>query len=186
MLLAEAGSAIPDPPAIQVFATDLDAAALATAREGLYSTADCADVSEDRLRRFFQPTRGGHRVGRELRDLVLFAHHNMIRDPPFSHLDLIACRNVLIYLDRSVQERVLETFHFALRPASYLFLGGSESAEGSSDLFMLVDKNAHIYETRPVSTRLVRTDRSDVARVQTPRAELPSVATRPSERMYPA
>jgi two-component system CheB/CheR fusion protein len=120
MLLAEQGSEQADPPKIQVFATDLDVQALAVAREGKYSDVEVAEVSEERLRRFFQPARGGHRVGRELREMVLFAHHNVIRDPPFSHLDLIACRNLLIYLNRGAQERAIETFHFALRPAGFL------------------------------------------------------------------
>ena len=106
-----------------------------------------------RLQRFFQREAGGYRVRRELREMVLFAHHNVIRDPPFSHLDLIACRNLLIYLNRPVQERLIETFHFALRPGGYLFLGTSETADGAIDLFVQVDKLAHIYESRMVSSR---------------------------------
>ena len=129
MLLAEHAGAAPDQPPVQVFATDLDEQAIAAAREGFYTNADVADVSEERLLRFFVREPGGYRVRRDLRETVLFAVHNVIRDPPFSHLDLISCRNLLIYLNRPVQERVIETFHFALRPGGFLFLGPSESAE---------------------------------------------------------
>jgi two-component system, chemotaxis family, CheB/CheR fusion protein len=161
ILLAETAATVLDPPSIQVFATDLDEHAIATAREGLYSEADVADVSPARLARFFQRDADGYRVRRELRELVLFAHHNVIRDPPFSHLDLITCRNLLIYLNRTIQERLIETFHFALRPGGYLFLGSSESAD-ASDLFVAFDKNAHIFESRTVSSRpsLALADRS--------------------------
>jgi two-component system CheB/CheR fusion protein len=153
ILLAERSSALIDGPSIQVFATDLDEAAVAQAREGIYAEADLVDVSPERLQRFFQRGPGGHRVRRELREMVLFAHHNVIRDPPFSHLDLIACRNLLIYLNRQIQERLIETFHFALRPGGYLFLGASETADGELDLFVPIDKNAHIYESRVVMQR---------------------------------
>ena len=102
--------------------------AIATAREGFYTRSRVADVSEERLQRFFEREPAGYRVRRELREMMLFAHHNVIKDPPFSHLDLISCRNLLIYLNRAIQERVLETFHFALRPGGILFLGTSEIA----------------------------------------------------------
>ena len=119
-------------------------------------TSDVADLSEERLRRFFVREAGGYRVRRELREMVLFAPHNVISDPPFSHLDLISCRNLLIYLNRAVQERVIETFHFALRPGGFLFLAPSETPDASHDLFAVVDKAAHIYESRTVTTRLHR------------------------------
>ena len=88
-----------EPPALQVFATDLDEQAIAAAREAFYTNSEVADVSEERLQRFFVREAGGYRVRRELREVVLFAPHNVIRDPPFSHLDLISCRNLLIYLN---------------------------------------------------------------------------------------
>ena len=153
MLLIEHSSTLVDGPTVQVFATDLDEAAVAHAREGIYTEADVADVSPERLQRFFQRETGGFRVRRELRETVLFVHHNVIDDPPFSHLDLIVCRNLLIYLNRTVQDRLIETFHFALRPGGFLFLGTSESADGEIDLFVQVDKNAHIYESRSVASR---------------------------------
>jgi two-component system CheB/CheR fusion protein len=153
MLFAERAATIVDSPAIQVFATDLDERAIATGREGLYSDADVADLSPARLARFFQREAGGYRVSRDLREMVLFAHHNVIRDPPFSHLDLVSCRNLLIYLNRTIQERLVSTFHFALRPGGFLFLGTSEAADGNPDLFVPVDKNAHVYESRTVASR---------------------------------
>jgi two-component system CheB/CheR fusion protein len=150
MLLAEAADHSVDPPGTQVFATDLDEAAIADAREGFYTEADVADVSPERLRRFFSREAGGYRVRRDLRETVLFAHHNVLKDPPFSHLDLVCCRNLLIYLNRPAQERLIHTFHFALRPGGYLFLGTSESPDGGGELFVTVDKTAHIYEGRTV------------------------------------
>jgi PAS domain S-box-containing protein len=87
--------------------------------------------------------------------MVLFAHHNLIKDPPFSHLDLISCRNLLIYLNRSAQERVMQVFNFALNPGGLLFLGTAESVDGSTDLFLVVDKEAHIYQSRATSMRHV-------------------------------
>src|SRR5262249_33430204 len=150
MLLMEYESTSTDRPTLQVFGTDLDEHAIGVAREGFYTDAEVADVSEERLQRFFEKVVGGYDVRRELRETLLFAHHNVIKDPPFSHLDLISCRNLLIYLNRSIQERVVETFHFALRPGAYLFLGTSESPEGANDLFLRVDGNAHLYESRTV------------------------------------
>jgi two-component system CheB/CheR fusion protein len=153
MLLAEYAAHLPAPPALQIFATDLDDRAIAVARDGLYSDADVADLSEERLAHFFTREAGGYRISRELRECVLFAPHNVIKDPPFSHLDLISCRNLLIYLTRPIQERLLETFHFALRPGAFLFLGSSESPDGSGHLFAKVDQSPHVYESRPLSSR---------------------------------
>ena len=104
----------------------------------------------ERLRRFFNRESDGYRVRRELRESILFAVHNVIKDPPFSHLDLVSCRNLLIYLNRTAQTRVLEVLHFALNPGGHLLLGSAESAEGLTDLFNDVDKDHHIYRSRPV------------------------------------
>src|SRR6185436_1439912 len=141
------------PPSLQIFATDLDQEAIQVAREGLYKDAEVADISPERLRRFFNRESDGYRVRRELRELLLFSTHNVIKDPPFSHLDLISCRNLLIYLNRAAQTRVLEVFHFALNPSGYLFLGTSESIDGTGDLFGVVDKEHHIFRSRPVPSR---------------------------------
>jgi two-component system CheB/CheR fusion protein len=110
-------------------------------------------VSPDRLARFFTEEPGGFRVRKELRSLVLFAYHNVIRDPPFSRMDLISCRNLLIYLGSAFQAQVISVFHFALRPRGYLFLGSSETTDGSGDLFVAVDKDAHLFQSRGVSPR---------------------------------
>jgi two-component system CheB/CheR fusion protein len=155
MLLKEAGDRADDRPTIQVFATDPHASALVTARDGYYTDVEVADVAAERLRRFFNRESTGYRVRRELRECVLFAQHNVLTDPPFSHLELIACRNVLIYLDRAAQQRILETFHFSLRPGAYLFLGAAETPDAAADLFSTCDKAAHIYESRTVVRRAV-------------------------------
>jgi two-component system CheB/CheR fusion protein len=154
MLVAEHADGVLDQPSLQIFATDLDESAIATAREAFYIDAEVADVSDERLRRFFTRESGGYRVRRELRETILFALHNVIKDPPFSHLDLVCCRNLLIYLNRPVQERVIETFHFALRPGGYLFLGTSETPDGAHDLFTASEKGAHIFQSRGVRSRV--------------------------------
>jgi two-component system, chemotaxis family, CheB/CheR fusion protein len=133
-------------PHIQVFGTDLDVRALAAAREGRYPIAIEADVSEARLRRFFSPGEY-YRVRQELRDIVLFALHDLLKDPPFSHVNLVSCRNVLIYLDRELQEQLCSTFHYALDPGGYLFLGAAEAAENPPGLFRSIDRHARLYQS---------------------------------------
>jgi len=150
MVLADAVARTGSAAQIQIFATDLDEDAIAKARNGYYTIAESADVSPDRLRRYFAKERDGYRVRRELRELVLFAHHNLIKDPPFSHLDFVTCRNVLIYLNRAAQERTMELLHFALEPEGYLLLGTAESVDGAGKLFSTVDKERHIYQSRAV------------------------------------
>ncbi|HZT58174.1 MAG TPA: chemotaxis protein CheB [Pyrinomonadaceae bacterium] len=146
MLLSEYAVTLAVPPALQVFATDIDENALAAGRAGVYPHTIAADVSVERIKRFFVTEGSYYRVRRELRETVLFAPHNVLRDPPFSKLDLISCRNLLIYINRNMQERVLEVFHFALKPNGYLFLGSSESAEGLSDLFAPTVKKYRIFK----------------------------------------
>jgi two-component system CheB/CheR fusion protein len=141
-------------PGVQIFATDIDDEAIMTARDGLYTNSDVADVSPDRLRRFFNQEGDEFRIRREIREMVLFAAHNLLKDPPFSRLDLVTCRNLLIYLNLAAQKRVLETLHFALKPNGYLFLGMSESVDSKSDLFVPVKREQHIFQSRPVPTRL--------------------------------
>jgi two-component system CheB/CheR fusion protein len=146
MLLMEYAGRLPSPPTIQVFATDIDEEALSSARLGVYPQAIAADVSPDRLKRFFIRDGHSYRVKRELREVMLFAPHNILLDPPFSKLNLISCRNLLIYINRNMQERILEIFHFALKREGYLFLGSSESAEGMADLFKPVNKKHRIFK----------------------------------------
>jgi two-component system CheB/CheR fusion protein len=138
-------------PEIQIFGSDLDGVALAVAREGRYPAAIEADVSPERLRRYFMREGDHYQVKRELRDILLFANHSLLRDPPFSRIDLISCRNLLIYLERDLQQQVIATLHYALSPGGYLFLGSSESAEHPGALFRQLDREAHIYQA--ISTR---------------------------------
>jgi two-component system CheB/CheR fusion protein len=154
MLLSEYVAGAPGSPSLQLFATDIDERAIAVAREGRYTESDVADVSPERLAQFFVKDTDGYRVRKELRERVLFAHHNLLRDPPFAHLELVSCRNLLIYLDRPAQQRMLEILHFALRPGGYLFLGSSEAVEGAGDLFVSVDREAHIFQSRAVRSRV--------------------------------
>ncbi|MGH6972886.1 MAG: chemotaxis protein CheB, partial [Caulobacteraceae bacterium] len=136
-------------PEIQVFGSDLDNAALGVARDGCYPAAIEADVSAERLGRFFNREGDHYRVKRELRDIVLFAQHSLLRDPPFSRIDLISCRNLLIYLERDLQQQVIGAFHYALAPGGFLFLGSSESAEHPGSLFRVVERDAHIHQALP-------------------------------------
>ena len=135
ILLREHAATLESPPQIQMFATDIDEKGYAWGREALYPPAAVAEISPERLRRFFVQEPGGFRVGKPLREAVLFAVHNVLHDPPFSRLDLISCRNLLIYLQPEAQEQVVETFHYALQAGGLLFLGASESA-GESGLFV--------------------------------------------------
>ncbi|NML45205.1 PAS domain S-box protein [Ramlibacter sp. G-1-2-2] len=148
MLLNEHARTMEAPPQVQVFATDLDDEAIAAAREGIYPAAIEADVNEERLRRFFIKEHRGYRVRRELREMVLFAVHDVLKDSPFSRLDLVTCRNLLIYLGRDAQRRVFDIFHFALLPGGKLFLGSSEAVEDGSALFSVLDKKHRIYGQR--------------------------------------
>jgi two-component system, chemotaxis family, CheB/CheR fusion protein len=139
---------------IQVFASDLDDSALMVGREGRYPTTIEADLSEERLRRFFTREGDNYQVTREVRDVVMFARHSLLRDPPFSRVDLISCRNVLIYLDREVQQQVCATFHFALRKLGYLFLGSSESADSPAGAFRPVDRESRIYQRMSMASEI--------------------------------
>lgn len=153
MLFAEHTLNVLEAPKVQIFASDIDESAIAFAREGLYTINDAADVSPERLRRFFNREGEHYRIRREIREMVLFATHNFIKDPPFSHLDLVSCRNVLIYLNTQAQERVMETFHFALKPGGFLFLGSSESVDGANDLYMVFNRENHIFRSRSVPVK---------------------------------
>ena len=152
MLLREYAATHTDQPELQVFASDIDEDALAFARQGRYPDSIEADVSDERLTRFFSREDGGYRVGSELRDVVLFARHNLLSDPPFSHLDLISCRNLLIYLKSDAQEQLFDLFHYALGPGGHLFLGASENAESASGRFTTTDKTFRLYRRRTVSS----------------------------------
>ena len=147
MLLLEEAARHEAHPHIQIFATDLDVRALAAARDGRYPAAIEADVIEARLGRYFTHEGDYYRVRDELRDIILFALHDLLKDPPFSHVDVVACRNVMIYLDRELQEQVCGTFHYALAPGGLLFLGAAETADHPPGYFRTLDRQAHIYQS---------------------------------------
>ena len=143
---------------LQIFASDIDADAIATAREGLYPPAIEADVAAERLSRFFTREDHGYRVSRELRSAIVFSVHDVVADAPFSRLDLISCRNLLIYLRPEAQQRVLSLFHFALREGGILFLGPAESVGAAGDEFEPISQPQRIYRHighgRPGEARL--------------------------------
>ncbi|MBV9705587.1 MAG: chemotaxis protein, partial [Methylobacteriaceae bacterium] len=147
MLLLEEASRHELRVPMQVFGSDLDARALASAREGVFPVAIEADVSEERLRRFFVREGEWYRIKQEVRDIVLFARHDFLKDPPFSRVDFISCRNVLIYLDRDLQEQVCGTFHYALNPGGFLLVGASETAENPAGLFRPINRTARLYQS---------------------------------------
>lgn len=139
------------PGPLQVFATDLDERSIVVARAASYPESIAVDVPMTRLRRFFTLDQGRYVIKKAVRERVMFATHNLLRDPPFSRVDLISCRNLMIYLERDMQRRLLEHFHFALNPGGLLFLGLSEAAEVVSGLFEVVDKKHRLYRALPSS-----------------------------------
>jgi two-component system CheB/CheR fusion protein len=140
-----------DEARVQLFGTDVSEAAVAFARVGLYPASIEDDVSPERLRRFFTKTDGGYQVTKPARDMCVFARQDLTRDPPFSHLDLICCRNVLIYMDNALQRKLLSMFHYALKPDGVLVLGHAESIGYHSDLFAPMNKKNKIYRKKAVT-----------------------------------
>ncbi len=138
---------------VQIFGTDVSDAAVDRARSGVYPENIAADVSPDRLRRFFTKVDGSYRVTKAVRDCCVFARQNLTKDPPFSKLDLISCRNVMIYLGSLLQRKVMSIFHYALRSDGYLLLGASETIGTFSDLFTIADRKHKIYRKRVMTTR---------------------------------
>ncbi len=130
---------------VQIFATDVSETAIDQARNGLYSESIAADLSPERLRRFFVRTDGSYRISKMVRDLCVFARQDVTRDPPFSKLDLIVCRNVLIYMGPVLQRKLMTVFHYALKASGFLMLGGAETVGAQAELFAVVDKKARIY-----------------------------------------
>lgn len=138
---------------IQVFGTDLSDTAIARARAGLYKESIEADLSPIRLRRFFQKHEGGYQISKTIRDLCVFSTQNVFSDPPFSRMDVVSCRNVMIYLGHSLQKRVIPIFHYALNPEGYLMIGNTEGLLGSgSELFEMIEKKQKIYRKKLVPT----------------------------------
>jgi two-component system CheB/CheR fusion protein len=138
---------------IQLFATDIDDEAIRIARAGIYHTGIANVVSKTRLDRFFNKVPQGYQISKQVRDLCVFATQNVAKDPPFTHMDLIACRNLLIYLESELQRKVMQVLHYALDTGGYLFLGSAESVGLSADLFVLVDKKHKIYRKKGGAVR---------------------------------
>jgi two-component system, chemotaxis family, CheB/CheR fusion protein len=147
---------------IKIFGTDVDENAIAIARGGRYREP-VTGVSPERLDRWFIKDGGHYQLRREIRDLCTFSVHSIVKDPPFSRLDLISCRNVLIYLDTELQDRVMQTFHYALNPGRFLFLGTSESITRSAKYFAIIDEKQRIFARRDTGELLWPLSRSSAA-----------------------
>lgn len=136
---------------VQVFATDIDPEAIGRARAGSYSSSIISDVSPERLAHFFEqelPDGATYRIHKTIRDMLIFSEHDIIKDPPFSKLDLISCRNLLIYMGPELQKRLMLLFHYALNPSGMLLLGSSESIGESANLFAVIDRKAKIFQRK--------------------------------------
>jgi len=140
---------------IQIFGTDIDESAIEKARLGIYPENIVQDVSPERIQRFFSKVEDGYRVSKTVRDMCIFAVQSVIKDPPFSRIDLVSCRNLLIYLGSTLQKKVLTIFHYALQPQGLLFLGTAESIGGMADLFGTVDAKQKLYVKKSVVTPTV-------------------------------
>ena len=155
MLLQENVDTLKKGHVIQVFATDIDSRAIAVGRAGLYPANIAADITPERLTRFFAAEAGGadgtpsaYRIQKGIRDLLVFSEQDVIKDPPFSKLDLVSCRNLLIYMDGSLQKKLIPLFHYALNPGAFLFLGTSESIGEFGDLFATLDRKSKLYQRK--------------------------------------
>ena len=153
ILCAERFGRLPAAPKVTIFATDIDERALTVARMGRYPAPLLKDVAPERLARFFLAEGGAYRVAKELREMCIFSSHNLIRDPPFSRLDLVSCRNLLIYFKMQLRSLVIPLFHYALRPGGFLFLGLSENVSRCGELFQPIDKNSRVFQRREPVTR---------------------------------
>ena len=145
---------------VQLFATDIDREAIDQARAGVYPSSIVADISPERLAQFFdeeQPDAGTYRIRKIIRDMLIFSEHDVIKDPPFSKLDMISCRNLLIYMGAELQKRLMPLFHYALKPGGMLVLGSSESVGDFANLFKTINRSAKIYQRSPEDTSIPRT-----------------------------
>jgi len=181
MVFTESAEKIPRGRKLQVFATDLNDALLDKARHGLYTRSLTEDVSPERLRRFFVEEEGGYRVIKSLRESVVFARQNMISDPPFSRMDLISCRNLLIYLEPSLQQKAMPTFHYALKPDGFLFLGASESIGRFTDLFEPADKKHKIYSKKAAPATVLHLPRKRMVGERPPAPQIKAEPAEPPE-----
>lgn len=152
MAFTEAVENAPRMRQVQIFATDLNEVLLEKARQGFYVKSLVEEISPQRLRRFFVEEEGGFRIAKSIREMVVFARQNVIVDPPFSRMDLVSCRNLLIYLEPSLQKTAITSFHYALKPTGFLILGVSESIGSFTDLFEPIDRKHKIYARKPTVT----------------------------------
>jgi two-component system CheB/CheR fusion protein len=136
--------------AIQLFATDIDSRAIAIARAGIYHSGIAQDISAERLARFFtaEPDGSAYRIHKNIRDMLIFSEHDLIKDPPFSKLDMVSCRNLLIYMSSDLQKKIIALFHYALNPDGFLFLGTSETVGELGILFSSLDRKAKIFQRK--------------------------------------
>ena len=180
ILLQERMEALQQSYVVQVFATDIDPRAIATARSGIYPVGIAADVSPLRLSRFFSalPGDAGYRVHKGIRDMLVFSEQNLVKDPPFSKLDLISCRNLLIYFGPELQQRLMPLFHYALTPHGKLFLGSSEGVGEFTDLFSPVDSKAKLFERNDVQLGPARRSSPFIPALSAVDAALPRAAKR--------
>jgi two-component system CheB/CheR fusion protein len=148
ILLAERQEAMKQSFKVQIFSTDIDSLAIATARAGLYPASVAADISRERLARFFTSDSGGYRIHKGIRDMLVFSEQDLIKDPPFSKLELISCRNLLIYMNGDLQRKLIPLFHCALNTDGVLFLGNSETTGEFVDLFAPIERKLKIYRRR--------------------------------------
>jgi two-component system CheB/CheR fusion protein len=150
ILLAECLAAMKRSFKVQIFATDIDSQAIATARAGFYPASIAADISPERLARFFLAEPGGsaYRIHKGIRDMLVFSEQDLIKDPPFSKLDLVSCRNLLIYMGAELHKKLIPLFHYALNPSGMLFLGTSETVGEYGDLFATLDRKFKIYRRK--------------------------------------
>ena len=148
ILLREHMDRLKGVPKVQLFATDIDDSSIATARLGRYPATLLDGLAVERRDRFFLPSQGSYIVSKEIRDLCTFSTHNLVRDPPFSRMDLVSCRNLLIYMNTDLQAKIIPIFHYSLAPGGILLLGGSESAAQHATLFEPLDKKARIFRRR--------------------------------------
>jgi len=135
---------------VQIFATDIDSQAIAIARSGTYPASIATDITTERLARFFTAESDGstYRIQKGIRDMLVFSEQNIIKDPPFSKLDLLSCRNLLIYIDGDLQKKLIPLFHYALSPRGVLFLGTSETIGDFDSLFTTIDRKAKLYQRK--------------------------------------
>lgn len=152
---------------VQIFATDIDERSMEIARTGRYGKQIATDITPERLKRFFYAEGANYRLVKEVREMCIFSAHSLIKNPPYSRLDMISCRNLLIYFDSHLQDRLVPLFHYALRPGGYLFLGPSENLSRHTDMFSMVDKKHRILQRREIGRRVL--------------PDLPAIPSVPSE-----